>query len=57
MKDKIVKYAGLIIAIIALAAIIFNAGTLHNDVRHLRADIEEVKQEVKFISQYLLEKK
>ena len=36
--------ANWIFVILALAGIIWNAATLHNDVKHLKADVKEIKE-------------
>jgi len=46
-----------IVAIIALMGILANAITLHNDVRHLKDDIKEIKAKIESINEYLLKHK
>jgi len=54
IKQKLNGYAQWIIIIIAVGAIFVNTITLYNDVKHLKADVAEIKQEVKDINKYLL---
>ena len=42
-------YARWIITIIAIGGIIWNAATLHNDVKHLKDDMQELRQDMKTI--------
>ena len=42
-KDKLNGYVKLFIIGMALAGIIWNAAVLHNDVKHIKADIQEIK--------------
>ena len=37
------RYIKLFFIGLALAGIIWNAATLHNDVKHIKADIREIK--------------
>lgn len=57
MKKKLNGIAKWVIVSIAVAGIIFNTAILYNDVKHLKADIAEIKQEMKEITQYLLRSK
>lgn len=56
MAKRLNGLAKWIIICIAVAGIIFNTAILHNDVKHLKGDIAEIKEEVKEIRQYLLTK-
>lgn len=44
-----------IVIAFAIGGLIFNSGILYNDVRHLKDDLAEIKQEVKEIRNYLME--
>lgn len=43
MKKEINGYIKLFFIGLALAGIIWNAAVLHNDVKHIKADIQEIK--------------
>jgi len=53
MKNKLNGYIKIFFIALAIAGIIWNAATLHNDVKHLKNDMKEVKAELKSISQAL----
>lgn len=42
-KDKLNGYVKFFFIGLALAGIIWNAAVLHNDVKHIKADIQEIK--------------
>ena len=42
-KNKLNGWAKIFFAGLALAGIIWNAAVLHNDVKHMKADIMEIK--------------
>lgn len=42
-KNRLNGYARWIIVALAVAGIIWNAAVLHNDVKHIKADIKEIK--------------
>ncbi len=42
-KNKLNGYAKWIIVGLAVAGVIWNAAVLHNDVKHIKADILEIK--------------
>jgi len=44
------------IVALAVAGLIFNSGVLYNDVKHLKEDLAEVKQEIKYIRECLIDK-
>ena len=44
-----------IVVAFAIGGLIFNSGILYNDVRHLKDDLAEIKEEVKEIRIYLME--
>lgn len=56
MNKKLNGYIKWFFVILAAAGIIWNAATLHNDVKHIRQEITEIKQEIKDINKYLLER-
>lgn len=43
-----------IIVAFAIAGLIFNSGILYNDVRHLKEDLQEIKQEIHEIRTHLM---
>jgi hypothetical protein len=43
-----------IVVAFAIGGLIFNSGILYNDVRHLKEDLAEIKQEVKEIMVHLM---
>ncbi len=43
-----------IVVAFAIGGLIFNSGILYNDVRHLKDQLTEIKQEVKEIRIYLM---
>ncbi len=43
MKNKLNGYVKIFFIGLALAGIIWNAAILHNDVKHIKADIKEIK--------------
>ncbi len=49
MAKNINGYARWIITAVAIGGIIWNAATLHNDVKHLKGDMQELKQDMKTI--------
>lgn len=49
MAKKINGYAKMIMVAIAIAGIIWNAATLHNDVKHLKNDMQELKKDIEQI--------
>ena len=55
-KKKINDVAKWVIVALALLTLAFNSGVLYNDVKHLKEALAEVKQEVKSINMYLLQK-
>ena len=57
MSKKLNGYIKLALTTIAIGTLVFNTAILWNDVKHLKADIVEVKQSVKFLTSYLLDKK
>ena len=57
MSKKINGYIKLILAAIAVGTLVFDTAILWNDVKHLKADVVEVKESVKFLTSYLLDKK
>ena len=57
MSKKLNGYIKLILAAITVGTLVFNTAILWNDVKHLKADVVEVKQSVKFLTSYLLGKK
>lgn len=48
-KNRLNGYAKTIIVGIAVAGIIWNAAVLHNEVKHLKDDMSEIKQSIKAI--------
>lgn len=46
MKNGYVKWFFIALAV---AGIVWNAATLHNDVKHIKADIQEIKTVLKEI--------
>lgn len=46
-----------IIVAIAVSGIIFNTAILYNDVKHLNKQVQEIKQEIRDLRQYLMENK
>lgn len=53
-NNSLIKW--FIIAL-AIAGFVFNSGVLYNDVKHLKGQIAEIKQQVQNIQEYLLEQK
>jgi hypothetical protein len=51
MTKKLNGYARWVIIAIAIGGIVWNAATLHNDVKHLKDDIQEIRQDVKQIKE------
>jgi len=54
---KINGLAKWIVVAIAVAGIVFNTAILYNDVKHLKKQIHEVKQEIRDLRNYLMENK
>lgn len=48
-KKQMNGYLKAIVAGIAVAGIIWNAAILHNEVKHLKDDMSEIKQSIKAI--------
>lgn len=46
MAKRLNGTAKWVIVALAVAGLIFNSGILYNDVKHLRADMNGVKQEI-----------
>jgi hypothetical protein len=46
-----------IIVALAVAGLIFNSGVLYNDVKHLKNDLAEVKKEIRFLRECVMETK
>ena len=44
-----------IIVALAVGGLIFNSGILYNDVKHLAAEVTEIKQELKDLRVFLME--
>lgn len=42
-KNKLNGWVKLFFIALAIAGIIWNAAVLHNDVKHIKADIQEIK--------------
>lgn len=42
-KNKLDRYVKYFFIGLAIAGIIWNAAVLHNDVKHIKADIKEIK--------------
>ena len=42
-------YLNIAVAIVILAGVVFTAGTLRSSLKHLTADVEEIKADVKLI--------
>lgn len=55
-KEKRNDIAKWIVVALALLTLAFNSGVLYNDVKHLKASFAEIKQDVKSINMYLLQK-
>ena len=43
-----------IIVALAVAGLIFNSGILYNDVKHLKDDVAEIKAEIQYLRQCLI---
>ena len=56
MKTKLNGIARWVIVAIAVSGIVFNTAVLYNDVKHLNRQIQEIKQEIRDLRNYLLEK-
>ena len=56
MTKKLNGYIKWFFVIFAVAGILWNAATLHNDVLHMKTDIAEIKQQLTKINEYLLER-
>jgi hypothetical protein len=46
-----------VIVALAVAGLIFNSGVLYNDVKHLKNDLAEVKKEIRFLRECVMETK
>ena len=46
-----------IVITIAIGTLIFNSGILYNDVKHLKAAVDKLNQEVTAVRNYLLDHK
>lgn len=68
MTKKVNGYAKWILVILALLGIMWNAFTLHfgvkentavlqNEIMHLTTDVADIKQDIKAINTYLLERR
>ncbi len=61
MSKKLNGLAKWILVALAIGALAYNTLVTHvvkiNDIQHLQADVIEIKQDIKAISKYLLEKK
>ena len=44
-----------IIVALAVGGLIFNSGILYNDVKHLKEDVAEVKQDIKTLRELFIE--
>lgn len=44
-----------IIVALAVGGLIFNSGILYNDVKHLKEEVAEVKQEIKNLRELFIE--
>jgi hypothetical protein len=44
-----------IVVALAVGGLIFNSGILYNDVRHLKEEVSEVKQEIKDLRELFIE--
>ena len=50
------KWVAIALVVITnIAVIAYNTGVTHNHIRHLAADVVELKQDVKTIEAYILE--
>lgn len=56
MKKNNGILARWIIVAIAVGGIIFNTAVLYNDVKHLKKQIQEIKQDVRDLRNYLMDK-
>jgi hypothetical protein len=54
-KEQRNGIARWVIVALAVGGLIFNSGILYNDVRHLKDEIAEVKQDIKELRYILLE--
>ena len=54
MTKQMNSKAKWIIVALAVAGLIFNSGVLYNDVKHLKEDLAEVKQEIQYLREYLI---
>lgn len=54
MAKKVNGAARWIVVAFAIGGLIFNSGILYNDVRHLKDELMEIKQEVKEIRNHLM---
>lgn len=55
-NSKINGLARWIIVALALGGILFNTAILYNDVKHLKKQMQEVKQEIRDLRNYLMSK-
>ena len=53
----ILVIAAVVTIMLNTAGIIWNAATLQNEITHLTADVKEIKQDIKAINTYLLERR
>ena len=56
MAKKANDIAKWVVVALALLTLAFNSGVLYNDVKHLKTSFAEIKQDVKSINMYLLQK-
>ena len=44
MTEDIKCITAIIVALLAVGGLVFNSGVLYNDVKHLKADVQEIKK-------------
>lgn len=55
MAKKVNGYIKTFFVGLAIAGIIWNAAVLHNDVKHFKVDIQEIKESIENINAYLMD--
>ena len=55
-NNRVNSLAKWVIVVLALGGILFNTAILYNDVKHLKKQMQEVKQEIRDLRNYLMGK-
>ena len=54
-KTNLNGIAKWIVVALALLTLAFNSGVLYNDVKHLKGQLSEIKEEIKDLRSYIME--